>query len=101
MKVNKSKRLITELVRCSENPREFIYGIMALQNQRVNDLTAKMNMTSDHFYVVMGNLKKGATLHPKGIVDLANGLDIDPFVLNTFVHSYALKVYLESLNKEG
>ena len=101
MKVKNSKRLINELVRCSENPREFVYGIMALQNQSATDLAARMNMTSAHFYVIMNALKKGLTVTPKNMVDLANGLDIDPYVLNTFVHNHALKVYLESLNQDS
>ena len=101
MKVKSSKRLINELVRCSENPREFVYGIMALQNQTATDLAARMNMTSTHFYVTMNGLKKGNTVLPKTIVDIANGLDIDPFVLNSFVHNHALKVYLENQKSGG
>lgn len=42
MKVKNSKRLINELVRCSENPREFVYGIMALQNQSGNDVATRI-----------------------------------------------------------
>ena len=101
MKVKNSKRLINELVRCSENPREFVYGIMALQNQSATDLAERMNMTQAHFYVTMNGFKKGNTVMPKTIVDLANGLDIDPFVLNSFVHSYALKVYLEKQTQDS
>lgn len=98
MKLKNKVRLLKELAANSENPKEFIYHCMALQNQTSEDIVRDIDMTSAHFYVAMNQIANGQFIGTKIIVNISRGLDIDPSILNTLVADYKLKKYLDGIN---
>ncbi len=97
MKLKNKKRLLDELARESENPKEFIRGIMALQQQTAESITQNVDMTPQHFYVAMNQLNNGQSIGVKTCVKIANGLDISPIILYRVITDYSIKQYLNSL----
>ena len=97
MKLKNKKRLLDELARESENPREFIQNIMALQNQTAESITKNIDMTPQHFYVVMNQFNSGQSIGVKTCVKIATGLDISPIILYRVITDYSIKQYLNSL----
>lgn len=95
MKLKNKKRLLDELSKESKNPKEFIYSVMALQQQSAGDVVKDIDMTPAHFYVAMNQIEKGQVFGCKVCVKIAEGLDIDPTILNRLVADYNLKCYLE------
>lgn len=98
MKCKNRTRLLKELADASETPIEFIYGIMALQKQTAKDLCSKTNMTKDHFHVIINTLKNGGSIGVKTCAKIAQGLDIDPYILYRLISDYNMKNYLDKLN---
>jgi hypothetical protein len=99
MKLKNKKRLLDELAKESENPKNFIYNVMALQQQAANDVAEKAGITTAHFYVAMNQISKGQSIGIKMCVKISNGLDIEPSILCRIVADYNLKCYLESQRK--
>lgn len=97
MKLKNKKRLLDELARESENPKEFIRNIMALQQQTAESITQNIDMTPQHFYVMMSKFNNGQSIGVKTCVKIANGLDIDPITLYRVITDYSIRQYLNSL----
>ena len=97
MKLKNKKRLLDELARESENPKEFIRNIMALQQQTAESITQNIDMTPQHFYVMMSQFNNGQSIGVKTCVKIANGLDIDPITLYRVITDYSIRQYLNSL----
>ena len=93
MKCKNKLRLLKELAELSENPKDFIYYVMALQHQTAQDVIEKTEMTLAHFYVIMSQIEKGKGIGVKTCYKLSQGLDIDPTILNRVVADYNLKMY--------
>lgn len=51
-------------------------------------------MTSAHFYVAMNQIVKGQNIGTKVCAKIAQGLDIDPFILCRVVADYSMNKYL-------
>lgn len=100
MKLKNKKRLLNELSKEATNPKEFIYAVMALQQQSAEDVVKNVDMTSAHFYVAMNQIGKGQGIGTKVCVKIAEGLDIDPFVLNRMIADHNLKCFLEGRRKQ-
>lgn len=101
MKIKGKRRLLQELARECENPKEFIYGIMALQNQKGEDVARAANMTIEHFYVFIGQIAKGKKgISPKLCIRISKGLDIDPYILNRVIGDFNIKTYLQEHQTE-
>lgn len=96
MKLKNKKRLLDELVRESESPKEFIYSVMALQRQTAKDVVKDADMTMEHFYVAMNNIAKGASIGVKVCCKIAKGLDINPIILNRVIADYNMNRYLKN-----
>ena len=96
MKLKNKKRLLNELVRESESPKEFIYSVMALQQQTGKDVVKDAGMTMQHFYVAMNNIARGASIGIKVCYKIAKGLDIDPIILNRVIADYNMNKYLKN-----
>lgn len=77
------------------NPKEFIYGVMALQTQTATDVISNIEMTAEHFYVVMNQLSQGQTIGVKTCAKIAKGLDIDPYILYRVVTDFEMTKHLE------
>ena len=92
-----NKTLLNALAKHADNPKDFIYQVMAIQNQSVWDLVKNIGITAPHFYVSMCNIAKGNTLLPALCVKISKGLGINPYILNRIIADYNLKMYL---NKE-
>jgi hypothetical protein len=99
MKLKNKKRLLNELSKEVTSPKEFIYAVMTLQQQSVDDVVKDVGMTSAHFYVAMNQIEKGQGIGIKVCVKIAEGLDIDPAILNRIVADYNLKMFLEGRRK--
>ena len=99
MKLKSNKKLLKELANASENPKNFIYNVMALQQQTANDVAEKAGVTAAHFYVAMNQISKGQGIGIKMCVRISNGLDIEPSILCRMVADYNLKCYLEDKRK--
>lgn len=97
MKLKNKARLLNELARSVESPKEFIKSVMVLQGQSVNDLTESANMTSEHFYVMMSQVSHGQSIGVKVCVKIVRGLDIDPHILYRIIADYELNNYLNNL----
>ena len=97
MKLKNKKRLLDELARESDNPKDFINSVMALQGQTAKDLVQNIDMTVDHFYVAMSSISHGQSIGIKVCAKIAQGLDINPLILNRLVADYNMNMYLESL----
>lgn len=101
MKIKGKRKLLQELARECENPREFIYGIMALQNQKVEDVARGADMTIKHFHVFIGRISKGKNgISPKLCIKLSRGLDIDPYILNRVIGDFNIKTHLQEQQTE-
>lgn len=101
MELRNKKRLLKELADASEDPKSFIYNVMALQKQSAFDVVKKSGMTSEHFYVIMSQIAKGQTVGVKTSVKIANGLGIEPSILWRIVSEHTLKCYLNKVEKES
>lgn len=101
MKLKNKKRLLDELAKESENPKEFIQNVMALQHQTAENLTQNVSMTPQHFYVVMHQLSKGKSLGVETCTKIAQGLDINPITLYRVVADYCITQYLNSIENNG
>ena len=101
MKLKNKIRLLNELARESENPKEFIQHCMSLQNQSVNDIVENIDMTAEHFYVALSNIANGGSIGIRVIVKISKGLDIDPNILNRLVADYNLKKHLNGVNQNN
>lgn len=97
MKIKDKVRLLNELAKSVENPKEFIYCIMGLQHQQAADVVNSIDMEVSHFYVCISDLNKGKTINHKTCIELAKGLDIDPIILNSVISKFALKKYMETI----
>ena len=93
MKCKNKLRLLKELADASDSPRDFIYYVMALQDQTATDIAEKSGITSQHFYVLMSQLKAGSGMGIETCCKLAKGLDIDPSILNRLIADYNLKMF--------
>lgn len=100
MKCKENKRLLNELVKTIENPKEFIYGIMALQKQTAEDVASAAGISPIHFYVTMSQLDSGRSIGPKICIGISKGLDIDPWILYQVVKKHELKCYLNKIANE-
>ena len=98
MKLKNKTKLLNELAKESKNPADFIRYVMSIQDQKMSTIVEEMRMTQDHFYVCLSNIRHGKSLTPKNIVDIANGLDIEPFILNRLFADHVLKEYLKRAN---
>ena len=100
MKLKNKTRFLNELARVSENPKDFIYACMALQNLTAFTLAERMDMTHQNFYVKMSQIGNGTcSLLPRTIVDISKGLDIPPEILNRVIADYTLNKYLNGINQ--
>ena len=99
MKLKNKKKLLNEISKEVDSPKEFIYAVMALQQQSAEDVCKNINMTREHFYVVMNQIEKGGGMGVKVCVKIAEGLDIDPVVLNRISADYNLKMFLKGKRK--
>ena len=98
MKLKNKTRLLNELAKEVENPKEFIRGVMALQNQDIDDFYAKSKITPQYFHVIMSQLRTGKqSIGTALCVKISRGLDINPFILNRIIGDYNLKRYLSKL----
>ena len=101
MKIRGKRKLLQELARECENPKEFIYSIMALQNQKGEDVAKGADMTIEHFYVFIGQIAKGKIgISPKLCIKLSKGLDIDPYILNRVIGDFNIKTHLQEQQTE-
>ena len=101
MELRNKKRLLKELADASEDPKSFIYNVMALQKQSAFDVAKKSGMTSEYFYVAMSQIAKGYNIGVKTSVKIANGLGIEPSILWRIVSEHTLKCYLNKESKNG
>lgn len=99
MKLKNKKKLLNEISKEVDSPKEFIYAVMALQQQTADDVAEKAGITATHFYVAMSQISKGQSIGIKMCVKISNGLDIEPSILCRMVADYNLKCYLEDKRK--
>lgn len=95
MKLKNKTRLLHELAKEASNPKDFIYYVMALQQQTAESLLKDIEMSAAHFYVLMGTLSKGAGISPKLCNMIAKGLDIDPLLLYRVISDHTMNTYME------
>ena len=100
MKLKNKARLLKELADSSDSPKDFIYYVMALQNQTAFDVAEKAGITPAHFYVAMSQVERGSGIGVQLCCKLSQGLDIDPYILNRIVADYNLKMYHEGKRKK-
>ena len=100
MKLKNKKKLLQELANASEDPKNFIYGVMSLQHQTASEIAQAAEITTAHFYVAMSQIEKGQSIGIKLCVGIANGLDIEPSILCKIVAEHNLKCYLKGTRKK-
>ena len=96
MKVKYRKRLLDELIKSSDNPADFIRYVMALQKMSVEDVCRNIDLTTAHFYVVLSQCRHGRSIGLKVCAKIAQGLDIDPKILNRVISDYNMNKYLQT-----
>ncbi len=58
MKLKNKTRLLNELAKEADNPKDFICYVMALQQQSAEDIAKEADITPAHFYVRLSQLKR-------------------------------------------
>ena len=98
MKIKNKKKLLKELAKGAENPKQFIKCIMILQNMEAKDVVKAANMSLDTFYAAICDIVKGTGMREEMCIRIAKGLDIDPCILTKVVYDYKIKLTLNKNN---
>ena len=95
MEIGNKPRLLKEIAKAASDPEEFIKIIKNLQGISTAELAARAGITQEHFYVVMSQLRYGQNLTAGKCVQIAEGLNIDPYILGEVAMRYSIKKVID------
>lgn len=100
MKCKDKKELLDTLMKEAENPKAFIYSVMALQGQTTREVSKLAGMSTAHFYVLMHVIESGkGSTGAETCERIAIALDIDPYILYRVISDYNWKCFIDGKRK--